>query len=91
MGEGATFAGLGILAAETGEPERGLRLLVLSAIILRSIGHADLKRVEPLVNALASQLGYTQERLQALVGEVLAEYRKDRGWGMVRGEPSAPS
>ena len=90
-GEGATFAQLGILAAETDHPEKGLRLLVLSAIILRSIGHADLKRVEPWVNRLASQLGYTQERLQALAEEVLAEYRKDRGWGMVRGEPSAPS
>ena len=89
-GEAATFAQLGILAAKTGEPERGLRFLLLSAIILGSIGHAQLKEVEPWVNRLASQLGYTQERFDALAREVRAEYRKDRGWGMVRGEPSCP-
>jgi tetratricopeptide (TPR) repeat protein len=82
-GEAMTFAGLGILAALFGRAEAGLRLVALSAALLQALGHADLKRVEPWVNRLASQLDYTQEQFDALLAQVREAYRADRGRGLV--------
>jgi tetratricopeptide (TPR) repeat protein len=82
-GEAATFAQLGILAAQLGRSEAGLRLVTLSAMLLQSLGHADLKRVEPWVNGLASQLNYTQGQFQAMLRQVAEAYRKDGGRGLV--------
>jgi len=82
-GAAATFAQLGILAAQGGRAEPGLRLLVLSALILQALGHADLRRVEPWVNQLIAQLNYSPAQLKALLQEVAAAYQADGGRGLV--------
>ena len=82
-GEAATFAQLGIMAAQRGRVQEGLRLVALSAILLQAVGHADLRRVQPWVNDLASQLGYTQEQFDAMLGEVQEAYQRDLGQGLV--------
>ena len=61
----------------------GLWLLALSAWLLESIGHTDLRHVEPWVNDLATRLGYSEEQLQALMQEVPAVYAADRVWWLM--------
>ena len=61
----------------------GLRLMALSALVLRSIKSDEVKNVEPLVERLASQLSYSQEQFMAMVQESMQSYRKDRGWRLV--------
>ena len=63
--------------------QEGLRLMALAAIILRSIKSDEVKNVEPLVERLASKLGFTQEQFMIMVQEVLQSYVKDKGWGLV--------
>jgi len=82
-GEAMTFAQLGIMSSKLDRSEEGLRLTALSAIILRSVGHADLKQVAPLVNNLASELQYTQEQFDFMAREVAESYRRDRGWSLI--------
>jgi hypothetical protein len=74
---------LGALALQRDRIEEGLRLMALSAIILRIIGSDEIKSVEPMVERLASQLKYSQDQFVKLVREVSYVYRKDRGWSLV--------
>jgi len=67
IGEAQPFSQLGIMASERSRIKEGLRLIVLSAMILRYFSHADLKHVEPWVNGLASELNYTQEQFNAML------------------------
>jgi len=82
-GAAATFYQLGFLAWEMGRREPGLRLLVLSALILQALGHAHLRRVGPTVNQLIAQLNYSPPQLEALLQEVSAAYQTDGGRGLV--------
>ena len=90
-GEAATFAQLGIMASERGQIEVGLRLVALSAMILGSIGHAQIKEVEPWVNRLASQLNYTQEQLEAMHQEVAESRQRDRGASLIDADFADPA
>lgn len=83
-GEAATWAQLGLLAAEEGRREAGVRLLALAAGLLQPLGYADLERVKAWVNALAWELQYTQEQLDAMFREVAEAYERDRGSGLLR-------
>ncbi|HII06557.1 MAG TPA: CHAT domain-containing protein, partial [Methanotrichaceae archaeon] len=90
-GEAQNFAQLGIMASERDRAEEGLGLVTLSATILGSIGHADLKKVEPWVNQLASKLNYTQEQFDAMIQEVKESYDRDRGWGLIEAAFADPA
>ncbi len=82
-GEAGAFFQLGALAVQMDKIAEGLRLMALSALVLRSIKSDEVKNVEPLVERLASQLSYSQEQFMAMVQESMQSYRKDRGWGLV--------
>jgi tetratricopeptide (TPR) repeat protein len=82
-GEAGAFFQLGALAVQMDKIAEGLRLMALSALVLRSIKSDEVKNVEPLVERLASQLSYSQEQFMAMVQESIQSYRKDRGWGLV--------
>ena len=82
-GEAGAFFQLGAVAVQRDKIQEGLRLMAMAAIILRSIKSDEVKNVEPLVERLASQLGFTQEQFMAMVQEVLQSYVKDKGWGLV--------
>ena len=61
----------------------GLRLVALSAMIFGSIGHAQIKEVEPWVNGMTSQLNYTQEQIEAMLQEVAESRQRDRGASLI--------
>jgi tetratricopeptide (TPR) repeat protein len=82
-GEAGAFFQLGALAVQMDKIAEGLRLMAISALVLRSIKSDEVKNVEPLVERLASQLSYSQEQFMAMVQESMQSYRKDRGWGLV--------
>ncbi|VVB69128.1 Tetratricopeptide repeat protein [uncultured archaeon] len=82
-GEAGAFFQLGALAVQKEKIQEGLRLMALSAVILRSIKSEEVRNVEPLVERLASQLHYSQEQFMAMVQEVFWGYRQDKGWGLV--------
>ena len=82
-GEATTFAQLGVLAAQLGEPEPALRLMALSALLLRRIDHAHLRQVKSWMQRLATMLGYSQLQVRCLVREVIAEYRESHGWSLI--------
>lgn len=83
-GEADTIGQLGILAAqELEQPEVGVRLLIISFLILKEIGHANVEKAEPWVNGLASDLDYTQEDFDAAMREAVESYKQDRGWSLI--------
>ncbi len=82
-GEAGAFFQLGAVAVQRDRIQEGLRLMALAAIILRSSKSDEVKNVEPLVENLASKLGFTQEQFMVMVQDVLQSYAKDRGWGLV--------
>jgi len=82
-GEAGAFFQLGAIAVQQDRIPEGLRLMALSAVVLRSIGSEEVKSVEPVVERLASQLKYSQEQFMEMVREVVGAYRQDRGWGLV--------
>jgi tetratricopeptide (TPR) repeat protein len=82
--EAGSFFQLGVLAIQQNKTQEGLRLMALSAMVLRSIKSDDVKNVEPLVERLAAQLSLTQEQFTVMVQEVLQSYVLDRGWGLVK-------
>jgi tetratricopeptide (TPR) repeat protein len=82
-GEAGAFFQLGAIAVQQNRIPEGLRLMALSAVILRSISSEDVKNVEPVVERLASQLRYSQDQFLEMVREVVGAYRKDKGWGLV--------
>lgn len=83
-GEAGALFQLGAVAVQRDKIQEGLRLMAMAAIILRSIKSEEVKNVEPLVERLASQLGFTQEQFMVMVQEVLQSYVKDKGWGLWR-------
>ncbi len=83
-GEAGAFFQLGALAVQKEKIQEGLRLMALSAVILRSIKSDEVRNVEPLVERLASQLQYSQVQFMAMVQEAFQSYRMDRGWGLVK-------
>lgn len=82
-GEAGAFFQLGAIAVQQNRIQEGLRLMALSAVVLRSISSEDVKSVEPVVERLASQLRYSQDQFLEMVREVVGGYRKDKGWGLV--------
>ncbi len=82
-GEAGAFFQLGAIAVQQNRIQEGLRLMALSAVVLRSISSEEVKNVEPVVERLASQLRYSQEKFLEMVREVVGAYRKDKGWGLV--------
>jgi len=90
-GEATTFAQLGIMASERGQIEVGLRLVALSAMIFGSIGHAQIKEVEPWVNGMTSQLNYTQEQIEAMLQEVAESRQRDRGASLIEAAFADPA
>ncbi len=82
-GEAGTFFQLGALDVQQNRIPEGLRLMALSAVILRSIASPEVGQVEPLVERLAAQQHYSQEQFLEMVRTVAQEYRRDRGWGLV--------
>ncbi len=82
-GEAGAFFQLGAIAIQQNRIPEGLRLMALSAVVLRSIGSEEVKEVEPVVERLASQLKYSQEQFLEVVREAVGAYRRDRGWGLV--------
>ncbi|VVB70480.1 Tetratricopeptide repeat protein [uncultured archaeon] len=84
-GEAGAFFQLGALAVQRDLAPEGLRLMALSAVILRGIKSDEVQNVEPVVERLASQLGYSQEQFMVMLQEAMQGYARDRGWGMVKG------
>ncbi len=82
-GEAGAFFQLGVLAVQSEKVQEGLRLMALSAVVLRNIKSGEVKNVEPMVERLASQLSYTQEQFMVMLQEVMQGYVKDRGSGLV--------
>jgi len=83
-GEAAAFFQLGILAVRlSNSMNDGMKLLVLSGIILRSIGSHDVRNVELVIERMASHLKYTQDKFAEMVREAAMAYRKDRGWELM--------
>lgn len=82
-GEAGAFFQLGALEIQQNRIPEGLRLMALSAVILRSIASPDVGQVEPLVERLAAQLHYSQEQFLEMIRTVTQEYRRDGGWGLV--------
>ncbi len=82
-GEAMTCAQIGIIAAMEGRVEEGLRLVALSSMILDEIEHDDLKQAVLWIDRLASELGYSPDRLEAMCGAVAEAYQQNRGQDLV--------
>ncbi len=82
-GEANTFANLGALAAELGRAEVGLRLFVISVLLMREIQHPNLAEVEQAVNQLAHKLDYTEDEFSAAIEEAIDVYHMDQGWSLI--------
>ncbi|RQW81668.1 MAG: hypothetical protein EHM14_00250 [Methanothrix sp.] len=79
VGEAATFHQLGILAWEQGRVQEGLRLVALCCFVDASIGHRDAPSDFKVLSDMASELGYTKKKLEALLKDVAEAYQKDDG------------
>ena len=77
--EAGAFFQLGVIVVQQNRGAEGLRLMALASVLLRSIKSDEAKNVEPLVERLAAQLGYSQEQFLVMVQEVLSGYARDRG------------
>ena len=83
-GEGMTFSKLGLEALWGQRLGEGLRLLGLSAMILKAIGHVSFDEVKPIVEDLSHNvLNYTQEQLDGILRETAEAYKSDNGWGLI--------
>jgi tetratricopeptide (TPR) repeat protein len=82
-GEAAAFRQLGILAWEEGRVREGMRLVALGWLINSFIYHVDAQSDVKNLSVMASELGYTQEQLEAMMKEVTEAYGKDRGRGLI--------
>ena len=82
-GEAGALFQLGALAVQMDRIQEGLRLMALSAVVLRSIKSDEVKNIEPVVERLASQLNYSQDQFVAMLQEVMQSYIKDKGKGLV--------
>ncbi len=82
-GEAAAFFQLGALAVRQNRISEGLKLMALSAMILRSANSQEVRNVEPVVERLASQMKYSQDQFMKMIQETNFSYRKDRGWRLI--------
>jgi tetratricopeptide (TPR) repeat protein len=82
-GEAATFDLLGLVARKMGRTAGEVQLLSLCFLIHQAIGHGDTLDDWKAVAQAASQLGYSDDQLKALLDEVADSYRQDRGLGLV--------
>ena len=82
-GEAGAFFQLGVLAVQQSRILEGLKLIVLSGVILRSVRSDELKSIEPLMDGLASRMKLTQAQFIDMIKEVSSAYRKDEGRKLV--------
>ena len=82
-GEAGALFQLGALAVQMEKIQEGLRLMALSAVVLRNINSDEVKNVEPVVERLASQLNYSQDQFVSMLQEVMHSYVKDKGKGLL--------
>ncbi|KUG17203.1 hypothetical protein ASZ90_013110 [hydrocarbon metagenome] len=82
-GEAGALFQLGALAVQMDRIQEGLRLMALSAVVLRSINSDEVKNIEPVVERLASQLNFSQDQFVAMLQEVMHSYVKDKGRGLI--------
>jgi len=82
-GEAATFYQLGRVAGKTGRKAGEVQLLGLRFLTDQAIGHGDTPDDWKAVVQAASQLGYSDDRLKALLDEVADSCRQDRGLGLL--------
>ena len=83
-GEAVTFYQLGFVAAKLGRLVEGVRLVALSFLIVRSIGHSNVKRASQTLSQMVDELNYTQEQVDAMLQEVTEAYNDDRGAGLIQ-------
>jgi tetratricopeptide (TPR) repeat protein len=74
---------LGLVAAKIGRAEEGLRLAALGVSILESVRNPTALQTRPAVDALISELGYTQEQLDSMIKEVAESYQQDDGRSLI--------
>jgi tetratricopeptide (TPR) repeat protein len=82
-GEAGALFQLGALAVQMDRIQEGLRLMALSAVVLRSINSDEVKNIEPVVERLASQLNFSQDQFVAMLQEVMHSYVKDKGRSLI--------
>jgi tetratricopeptide (TPR) repeat protein len=82
-GEGMTFSQLAMVALWLNKRECGLRMYILSIILLKSIGHYYIRELEPIVKDLWGLLDYTPGKLDEITMRISESYEKDRGWGLI--------
>jgi tetratricopeptide (TPR) repeat protein len=82
-GEGMTFSLLAMVALWLNKSECCLRLSILSTIILKSIGHYYLPKVEFIIKDLSGHLNLTPNQLDEKMMMISESYKKDRGWGLI--------
>jgi hypothetical protein len=77
--EAMNLTQLGLVAAKIGRAEEGLRLAALGVSILESVRNPIALQIRPAVDALTSELAYTQEQLDSMIKEVEEAYQQDGG------------
>jgi tetratricopeptide (TPR) repeat protein len=82
-GEARTFYQIGVAAFNSEQLVEGTRLIALCFLIDQSIGHGNTQSDLQTLSQMATQLNYTQEQFDAMLKEVVQEYQKDRGWGLI--------
>jgi tetratricopeptide (TPR) repeat protein len=78
-GKAATCRQLGNLAWRTGKREAGIRLVALSFLIHRAIGHGDSDQDLNTLLSMCGEVGYEQEQVEELLRSVGEAYTRDRG------------
>jgi len=83
-GEAGTFHQLGFLSWIRGYTQEGLKLVALSYIINKSIGHEKAQLSFESCSAMVSKLESSQESFDAMLKEISESYASDRGWSLIR-------
>ncbi|WP_026370503.1 CHAT domain-containing protein [Kallotenue papyrolyticum] len=83
VSEALTLAQLGALAARNQRLEQGLRLVTLSALLLRTLNHGAQAQVSAAVQRLARRLRYTQTQFHHMARQVWAAYQRHHGWDLL--------
>lgn len=78
-----TFSQLAMIALWLNKRECGLRMYILSIILLKSIGHYYTRELEPIVKDLSGLLNYAPYQLDELIMAISESYEKDRGWDLI--------
>ncbi len=82
-GEAEVFTELGLLAAELGRMDEGLRLLVLGALLMREVEHPRQKEIERLIDRWSRELDYSDGEFSDLIEDAIEIYHMDRGWSLI--------